>query len=121
MRRREKDVALVMAARGRTSKNSKLAPKKIPELLPGQVEARMVKCGKQGCKCSRGELHGPYFYHRTWDQNKRLKTYIRLSDVTRTVLACKLHRDFQAELREGRAEYKRTLAQSRALLRMLSL
>jgi hypothetical protein len=21
-----------------------------------------VRCGKQGCKCSKGELHGPYWY-----------------------------------------------------------
>lgn len=21
-----------------------------------------VRCGKQGCKCSGGKLHGPYFY-----------------------------------------------------------
>ena len=24
--------------------------------------SEMVRCGKKGCKCSRGELHGPYWY-----------------------------------------------------------
>jgi hypothetical protein len=60
---RKKDVALVMGVRGRKTKNQNLPPKNIPEALPGYVEMRMVKCGKLRCKCTRGELHGPYFYH----------------------------------------------------------
>lgn len=25
-------------------------------------QQEMVRCGKKGCKCSKGELHGPYWY-----------------------------------------------------------
>jgi len=28
----------------------------------GTVVIKKVNCGKEGCKCQRGELHGPYKY-----------------------------------------------------------
>lgn len=28
----------------------------------GTVVIKKVSCGKEGCKCQRGELHGPYKY-----------------------------------------------------------
>lgn len=37
----------------------------LPELedvLQGSVLAQGRRCGKEGCRCSRGELHGPYVY-----------------------------------------------------------
>ncbi len=33
---------------------------------PGFIETQMVKCGRKGCKCNKGQLHGPYFYYRYW-------------------------------------------------------
>lgn len=32
-----------------------------------------VRCGKQGCKCSRGELHGPYWY-AYWSEGGKTKS-----------------------------------------------
>ena len=32
-----------------------------------------VRCGKQGCKCSEGELHGPYWY-AYWTEGGRTKS-----------------------------------------------
>lgn len=114
-RRKEKDVSLITSARGRRTKTSNLVPKKIPQMMPGYVISQMVKCGKQGCKCSRGELHGPYFYHLTWHGNGYEKSYIRLSDVAKTVQACKVYRDLQAQIREGNKAYKALLARAREL------
>jgi hypothetical protein len=37
----------------------------LPELedvLQGSVLAQGRRCGKEGCRCGRGELHGPYVY-----------------------------------------------------------
>jgi hypothetical protein len=37
----------------------------LPDLeavLQGSVIAQGRRCGKPGCRCSRGELHGPYVY-----------------------------------------------------------
>jgi len=31
-----------------------------------------VKCGKAGCKCAKGQGHGPYWY-RYWKEGGRLK------------------------------------------------
>jgi hypothetical protein len=38
---------------------------RLPEaggLLPGTLVQRRRRCGKEGCRCARGELHGPYTY-----------------------------------------------------------
>lgn len=37
----------------------------LPDLeavLRGSVVSQGRRCGKQGCRCARGELHGPYVY-----------------------------------------------------------
>ena len=36
----------------------------------------MVRCGKKGCKCGRGELHGPYWYSYTRIKDKIKSQYI---------------------------------------------
>jgi hypothetical protein len=33
----------------------------------------MVRCGKQGCKCANGELHGPYWY-AYWSEGGKTKS-----------------------------------------------
>ena len=104
--------------RARTkTKNQSLQPK----MLDGYVRAERVRCGKANCKCSRGELHGVYFYRYTWDEGRRRKTYIKRSEVEQVRAACAEYRRVQRHLRTGRAEYKRTLARARELFRMISL
>src|SRR5919198_3137589 len=34
-------------------------------LIAGSVVEQRRRCGKEGCKCTRGELHGPYTYLTT--------------------------------------------------------
>ena len=31
-------------------------------LIAGSLQAQRRRCGKEGCRCARGELHGPYLY-----------------------------------------------------------
>lgn len=112
---RKKDVTRPGPSEGSGTKKSNPAPKKSPEMLPGHVESRMVRCGKKGCKCSRGELHGPYFYHRTWGGGSHGKRYVRLTDVAQTRRACDDYRALQTQLREGRAAFKRLMARAREL------
>jgi hypothetical protein len=55
----------------------------ITQALPkvGALCAPWVRCGTAGCRCARGELHGPYYY-RFWREDGRLrKYYVRLGDV----------------------------------------
>lgn len=35
-----------------------------------------VRCGKEKCKCARGELHGPYWYSYTRVKDKVKSQYI---------------------------------------------
>lgn len=34
----------------------------LAELLLGSLQRQHRRCGKEGCRCTRGELHGPYVY-----------------------------------------------------------
>jgi len=37
----------------------------IPDLetvIAGSLQNQRRRCGKEGCRCARGELHGPYLY-----------------------------------------------------------
>jgi len=53
------------------------------EGLHGSLQEQWVKCGKPGCKCSRGELHGPYTYWFVWDYKRECvtKEYVKKADV----------------------------------------
>ncbi|MGH3821616.1 MAG: DUF6788 family protein [Pseudonocardiaceae bacterium] len=35
---------------------------RVDRLLPGALVEQHRNCGKQGCRCTRGEPHGPYVY-----------------------------------------------------------
>lgn len=35
-----------------------------------------IKCGKQGCKCADGELHGPYWYSYRKESGKLKSRYV---------------------------------------------
>jgi hypothetical protein len=63
-------------------------PNPLPKTAPGAVCAQMVRCGKSGCKCVRGELHGPYFYHFVRVDGVLVKRYIKAKDVAEMRAAC---------------------------------
>ena len=41
--------------------------------LPGSLHAEWKRCGKAGCRCARGQPHGPYWYRR-WREDGRQRT-----------------------------------------------
>ena len=41
----------------------------------GCLQLQLVKCGKAGCKCEGGKLHGPYWYSYTRVDGKLKKKY----------------------------------------------
>ena len=58
-----------------------------PEAV-GYLMPQHVSCGKRGCKCQRGESHGPYWYLRfrrleggAWRQRKRYVPAERVETV----------------------------------------
>lgn len=58
------------------------ARKKNRELVKSQnvgniiYQLELVKCGKEGCKCNRGQLHGPYWYAYQQQGKKFKSSYI---------------------------------------------
>ena len=99
------------------TKNSKSLPKTQPGgMLDGAVCAQYKRCGKVNCRCTRGELHGPYFYRFWWSAGRVVKEYVRLSDVEEVRAACARHREAQDGLREGRRHLHTLLSQLRSTL-----
>jgi len=39
-------------------------------------QSQRVRCGKENCKCSRGELHGPYWYAYWTEGGKTRSEYV---------------------------------------------
>ena len=86
------------------------------DLLNGHIQKRRVRCGKQNCKCARGEKHIAY-YHVWYSDGQRFQKYVRRSQVEKLRSACQEYRELQIELRFGRAKYKKMIAQLREILR----
>jgi hypothetical protein len=48
-----------------------------PQLtLPGVLRRQRRRCGRAGCRCARGELHGPYLYLVLGDAGRGRAMYV---------------------------------------------
>lgn len=47
----------------------------------GSIHAEYKRCGKQTCRCAKGKLHGPYFYHHFRQHGVQRKRYIAIDDL----------------------------------------
>ena len=72
-------------------------------MVRGSLLELMRKCGKPGCKCQRGELHGPNFYLSLPKPGKRSRMLPVPPDKVKTVKSLNSHyHDFQHALTEIR-------------------
>ena len=55
----------------------------LPKTLPGVVCQQWVRCGRPGCRCARGQLHGPYAYHFARENGRLRKRYVGPADLER--------------------------------------
>jgi hypothetical protein len=101
-----------MTMRRRENKKSNPAIK----MLPGFVTTVRIRCGKPNCRCARGDRHIAH-YQVTYRNGARSRKYVRSDQVADVREACQAHKDLQAQLRAGRAEYKQLLAQTRKLVK----
>ncbi len=62
------------------TKTRKVLPKTTDEITNGGLYLQRVRCGKQNCKCARGEMH-PAYYFFTRRNGKLVKFYVRKADV----------------------------------------
>ena len=68
--------------------------KKTAKPLPqkGAVCQQWKRCGRPGCRCARGQLHGPY-YALFWREKGRLrKRYVPRAEALAVQVACLEHR-----------------------------
>ncbi len=57
------DLAALSAAELRSRRDRLVAGlPQAAEFLAGSLTEQRRRCGKEGCRCKRGELHGPYAY-----------------------------------------------------------
>ncbi len=88
-------------------KNRTKSTNPIPKTLPGAVCVQMVRCGKPNCKCARGKLHGPYFYHFTRVNGVLVKRYVKAQDATAVRAACDARREKKRRQSEERKDNSR--------------
>ncbi len=62
------------------TKTRKLLPKTTDEITNGGLYLQRVRCGKQNCKCARGEMH-PAYYFFTRRNGKLVKFYVRKAQI----------------------------------------
>jgi hypothetical protein len=57
--------------------------------LKGALVSQMRRCGREGCRCAQGELHGPYVYLSISRGSDRRLLYVpaELAEVVRHHLA----------------------------------
>ena len=55
----------------------------IREALPkiASIHAQWVRCGRAGCRCARGDPHGPYHYIFFRERGKLRKRYVPKHEV----------------------------------------
>ena len=68
-------------------------------MLYGSVVEKYIMCGKKGCKCTRGELHGP-FYYLTYKEEAKTKMIFLKKGVNKRA---KLLNDNYKSFRKNRA------------------
>ena len=96
-----------------TTENGRSLPKTEP--LRGSLQPEWKRCGRPGCRCASGALHGPYWSLRWREGGQQRRRYVRPADLER--------------VRAGLAEWRRlhpparsmrdALAELRRLLRQL--
>jgi len=47
------------------------------KMLKGSVVKKYKACGKKGCKCTKGELHGPFYYLTYKEEGKTKMIFLR--------------------------------------------
>ncbi len=73
-------------------------------MLAGGVRERWTTCGKHGCHCSRGDLHGPY-YSRRWAQDgQRYEEYVPRDQVDDVRAQCEARRQHEHQVVAARKE-----------------
>ena len=78
------------------------------------------KCGKAGCKCSVGALHGPYFFFFYRENGKLKKSYIRKANAAELWEAYSAWRALQKRRAADRKAFIKLSREIRRIDKLLS-
>jgi hypothetical protein len=82
-----------------TPENGRPLPKIEP--LRGSLQPELKQCGRAACRCTGGELHGPYWSLRWRERGRQRRRYIRPADLD--------------QVRAGLAEWRRLHPPARSM------
>ena len=85
------------------------------KMLSGSVVKKYKACGKAGCKCTRGELHGPFYYLSFKKDKKTKMIFIRRHLWDKAI---KLNNNYK-QWRKSRADISKINKKILALLDVL--
>lgn len=90
------------------------------QLLPmmaGSLVEQYVTCGKPGCRCTRGQKHGPLYYLYWKEQGRSRSLYVPREKVSELRRQIQNYRRFQTDLagrlRRQRRDWQRRLKEER--------
>jgi Family of unknown function (DUF6788) len=67
-------------------------------MLAGSLVAQHTTCGKAGCRCTRGEKHGPLYYLYWKDQGRSRSRYVPREQVSVVRRQIRQYQQFQRAL-----------------------
>jgi hypothetical protein len=73
-------------------------------MMNGSVRERYNKCGTPGCRCTRGDLHGPYFSRRWSENGRRREEYVRRDQIDDVRAQCEARRQHEHQVVAARKE-----------------
>lgn len=76
----------------------------------GTLARQWVRCGRPSCRCARGELHGPYWYHFTREGGRLRKRYVKPGDLADVRAGIEARRRRKAETTFSRAALREAWA-----------
>jgi hypothetical protein len=95
----------------------------LPKMLPGAVCRQMIRCGKPNCKCTRGQLHGAYYYHFVRVGGRLTKRYLKPEKVEAVKAACQARREDERarriKTRQAQQSFRELVSRLREIQRYL--
>jgi len=61
--------------------------------MRGSLHIEFKRCGRRGCRCRRGLLHGPYLYRHWREQGRQRKAYVPMNRLAETLLEMERYRE----------------------------
>ena len=64
------------------------------DMVSGSIYSTYKKCGNKRCRCTRGELHGPFNYLSKRVDGKTILTFVRKADENKITKEAENYREY---------------------------